>query len=203
MTYPVFIAVTLIDVTMQMTFWRSLLEFCQLTSRKCLNLALRQGPQLGVSLFCCWALSVLFVSSWVSDNIFHGKRRPMIATCFLCMIPCILILFQPPPGVSQFTLLAALRGAWIFRQHGLGTVSCVDGRPTSRRRYTGRQWDSCRCSDILAALFCPLIMSRLYENDTIRRRLYLFLGFLLPVALLLVYSAVFMVRDKKMSAPQL
>jgi len=130
-----------------------------------------------------------FVSSWVSDNIFHGKRRP--DDCHAASsgtIPCILILSQLPPVSASLRCLRFLPEL-DFSPTWVGDRFLRGLQMYSRLRYTARQWDSCRCSDILAGLFARFIMSRLIRTTPAGADYTYSLDFCRLLRLLLVYSA--------------
>jgi sugar phosphate permease len=199
LTTPGFIAVTLIDVTMQMTFW-GVIAWSPTYLKEVFKFSL---VNMGYWASVYFAAGVLgsFVSSWVSDNIFHGKRRPMIAMCFLGTIPCILILSQLPPGVSQFSLLAVLAGAGFFANMGWGPFLAWPADVFSAEVY-GKAMGFMQMFGYIGGAFCPLIMSRLIRTTPTGAD-YTYSWIFVACCAFAGLLCAFMVRDKKMPAPQL
>ena len=105
-----------------------------------------------------------FLSSWISDYVLHGRRKPMLFLCFICAIPFIVLLATIQKGVSPYILLLTLTGAGFFSNMVWGPALTIPADLFPAEVY-GKAMGFTNCFGYMLAAFCPYIMGALIQTN--------------------------------------
>ncbi|KVX52257.1 MFS transporter [Burkholderia cepacia] len=120
--HPAYIAVVVVDVVMQVTYWGASIWIPIYLADKFGFEIQTMGLWAGL-YFVAGAIGS-FVSSYLSDKVFRGNRRIMIATCFAGLIPFLLVIATLRDGNQQL-LAFALCGMGFFANMAWGPFLTV------------------------------------------------------------------------------
>lgn len=119
---PAYLAVVVVDVVMQVTYWGASIWIPLYLSDK-FGFKLQTMGYWYALYFAAGALGS-FVSSWLSDKVFRGNRRIMIATCFAGLVPFVIAIAVLQTG-SPVLLGIVLCGMGFFANMAWGPFLTV------------------------------------------------------------------------------
>lgn len=119
---PAYVAVVFVDVVMQITLYGAL-TWIPLYLSDVFGFSLVKMGMWSAAYFLAGAVGS-FVSSYLSDKVFKGNRRIMILTCFIGLIPFIVLLASLKT-VDQGLLMIALCGMGFFGNMAWGPFLAV------------------------------------------------------------------------------
>ena len=117
-----YLAVCVVDIVMQLTFWGAMV-WIPLYLSDVFKFKLATMGWWNSLYFLAGACGS-FLSSYLSDKVFHGNRRIMIITCFLGLAPFILLL-GTLQRADQTLLAIALCGMGFFGNMAWGPFLAV------------------------------------------------------------------------------
>jgi sugar phosphate permease len=117
-----YIAVVVVDIVMQLTFWGAMV-WIPLYLSDVFGFRLAKMGLWNAMYFVAGAFGS-FLSSHLSDKVFHGNRRVMIIACFLGLAPFILIM-GTLQSADQTLLAVALCGMGFFGNMAWGPFLAV------------------------------------------------------------------------------
>jgi len=117
-----YIAVVLVDVVMQVTYWGASIWIPLYLADK-FGFKLQAMGYWSALYFVAGAIGS-FVSSYLSDKVFHGNRRIMIATCFAGLFPFVVMIATMQTG-NQILLAVVLCGMGFFANMAWGPFLTV------------------------------------------------------------------------------
>jgi len=119
---PSYVAVVVVDIVMQLTFWGAMV-WIPLYLSDVFGFRLAKMGLWNAMYFVAGAFGS-FLSSHLSDKVFHGNRRVMIMACFLGLAPFILML-GTLHRADQTLLAVALCGMGFFGNMAWGPFLAV------------------------------------------------------------------------------
>ena len=119
---PSYVAVVFVDIVMQITLYGALV-WIPLYLSDVFGFKLAQMGLWSAAYFLAGAVGS-FTSSYLSDKVFRGHRRVMILTCFVGLIPFIMLLANLNQA-EQGLLLLALCGMGFFGNMAWGPFLAV------------------------------------------------------------------------------
>jgi sugar phosphate permease len=119
---PSYVAVIFVDIVMQITLYGALV-WIPLYLSDVFGFKLAQMGLWSAAYFLAGAVGS-FTSSYLSDKVFRGNRRVMILTCFIGLIPFILLLANLSHA-DHALLLVALCGMGFFGNMAWGPFLAV------------------------------------------------------------------------------
>ncbi|MGZ2747501.1 MFS transporter [Burkholderia stagnalis] len=119
---PSYIAVVVVDVVMQVTYWGASIWIPLYLADK-FGFKIQTMGYWAALYFVAGAIGS-FVSSYLSDKVFRGNRRIMIATCFTGLVPFLLAIATLQNGNQQL-LAFALCGMGFFANMAWGPFLTV------------------------------------------------------------------------------
>jgi sugar phosphate permease len=117
-----YIAVVLVDVVMQVVYWGASIWIPLYLADK-FGFKLQAMGYWSALYFLAGAIGS-FVSSYLSDKVFRGNRRIMIATCFAGLIPFVLAIAMMQTG-NHALLAVVLCGMGFFANMAWGPFLTV------------------------------------------------------------------------------
>lgn len=117
-----YVAVLFVDIVMQITLYGALI-WVPLYLTDVFGFKLQQMGLWSAMYFMAGAVGS-FTSSYLSDKLFKGNRRIMILTCFIGLVPFIVLL-ATLKQVDQTLLLVALCGMGFFGNMAWGPFLAV------------------------------------------------------------------------------
>ena len=117
-----YVAVVFVDIVMQITLYGALI-WIPLYLSDVFGFKLAQMGLWSAAYFLAGAVGS-FTSSYLSDKVFRGNRRVMILTCFIGLIPFIVLLANVNQA-DQGLLLLALCGMGFFGNMAWGPFLAV------------------------------------------------------------------------------
>ncbi|ANH75455.1 major Facilitator Superfamily protein [Ralstonia insidiosa] len=117
-----YIAVVVVDVVMQVTYWGASIWIPLYLADK-FGFKLLSMGYWSALYFAAGAIGS-FVSSYLSDKVFRGNRRVMIATCFAGLAPFVLAMATLQTG-NQTALAIVLCGMGFFANMAWGPFLTV------------------------------------------------------------------------------
>ncbi|WP_126282875.1 MFS transporter [Burkholderia stagnalis] len=119
---PAYIAVVVVDVVMQVTYWGASIWIPLYLADK-FGFKIQAMGYWSALYFVAGAIGS-FVSSYLSDKVFRGNRRIMIAACFTGLVPFVLTFATLHSG-NQHLLALALCGMGFFANMAWGPFLTV------------------------------------------------------------------------------
>ncbi|MXN77773.1 MFS transporter [Burkholderia sp. 4701] len=119
---PSYIAVVVVDVVMQVTYWGASIWIPIYLADK-FGFKIQTMGYWAALYFVAGAIGS-FVSSYLSDKVFRGNRRIMIAACFTGLVPFLLAIATLQNGNQQL-LAFALCGMGFFANMAWGPFLTV------------------------------------------------------------------------------
>ncbi len=120
------------------------------------------------SLYFVGGMLGAFLSGWVSDSVLKGRRKPMIMSCFIFMIPFIVLLATFHKGVSPSLMLLTLTGAGFFSNMAWGPAISLPADMFAVEAY-GKAMGFVNCFAYIVAAASPYIMGWLIINNTVTK----------------------------------
>jgi sugar phosphate permease len=127
-----YVAVVVVNIAMQIVYYGAMI-WIPLYLSDVFGFKLTQMGLWSTAYFLAGALGS-FVSSYLSDKVFKGNRRVMILTCFIGLIPFILLLASLT-AAEHTLLLLALCGMGFFGNMAWGPFLAVPAEIFSPELY--------------------------------------------------------------------
>ena len=163
-----YVAVIFIDIAMQIVMYGALVWIPLYLSD---NFGFKlQTMGLWSALYFSAGAIGSFVSSYCSDKVFHGNRKIMILTCFIGLIPFLILLSTL--GHANHPLLAfALCGMGFFGNMAWGPFLALPAEIFSPEVY-GKAMGFANGAAYISAAFSAKIFSALVVVDALGRKDY-------------------------------
>ena len=109
-----------------------------------------------------------FLSGWLSDVVFGGRRKPMIITSFVMMIPFVILLASLKAGASPWLLLLSLTGMGFFSNMIWAPALSMPADMFTVEVY-GKALGFMNCFGYMSAAASPYMMGLLITVDPVTK----------------------------------
>ncbi len=194
-----YLAVCVVDIVMQLTFWGAMV-WIPLYLSDVFHFKLATMGWWNSLYFLAGAIGS-FLSSHLSDKVFHGNRRIMIITCFLGLAPFILLL-GTLQRADQTLLAIALCGMGFFGNMAWGPFLAVPAEIFTPEVY-GKAMGFVNGVGYFSAAFTAKIFAALVIVQNGQKNYSLGWYFLCSCVVIGVVAAAFIRTPKSVAAPPL
>jgi sugar phosphate permease len=194
-----YLAVCVVDIVMQLTFWGAMV-WIPLYLSDVFHFKLATMGWWNSLYFLAGAVGS-FLSSYLSDKVFHGNRRIMIIACFLGLAPFILLMGTLQTA-DQTILAIALCGMGFFGNMAWGPFLAVPAEIFTPEVY-GKAMGFVNGVGYFSAAFSAKIFAALVVVQNGQKNYSSGWYFLSSCVVIGVVAAAFIRTPKAVAAPQL
>ena len=192
---PGYIPLVFVYIASQLAYWGVMTWSAQYLTKVHGFAVMKMG--FWASLYFVGGMLGAFLAGYVSDRVLKGRRKPMIVTCFICMIPFIVVLATLEKGVAPFIMLLTLTGAGFFSNMAWGPAISLPADMFPVESY-GKAMGFVNCFAYIAAAASPYIMGWLItENPVTGAPSYFWAWIWVACTALIGVAAALLLVDKK------
>jgi sugar phosphate permease len=163
---PGYIALLIVYIAGQLAYWGVMIWSAQYLATVHGFSVMKMGAWACV--YFAGGIVGSFLAGWLSDRVFKGRRKPMIVTSFVMMIPFVVLLATLKAGVSPWLMLLSLTGAGFFSNMVWGPSMSLPADMFSVEVY-GKAMGFVNCFGYMTAAASPYIMGLLIMQDPVTK----------------------------------